>query len=688
MSSTSRQNANYGDMSRSVQQQTIKRFLWLRGNFAYCLTISALIWIVAICYYIEHFIGWNSILALAPSDFAFLLMAVTLPLFALWFVLAYIERNSSLDANAQLFQSYIDSLMYPDDDATHNAKAFASVLQEQMLMLQNEHKAILAQSGQIKTELEGRIADLSDILKVLDTYSAKTLTELNEGIKNLADRCSYVTDRTNNSANRLRECSQDIAQNSDKFLSKLTPLLDELSALSSNIKNNISDNRNYLMTFKDQLGSCADLSQQYVKTMLAQARENTQKIERSFYKTAEEYDSLYKRLDSSISSIEGRVEEQKRLIQNQTQVINHNSDLIGNKLSKYGKTVSAELDKLVKNSVELEKMTKKQISVLKAVNSEASLSINHISSTFDDKKAEIERRCEHAVNSVQNVIVAVNKETDKLVSFANLTQLKNNDLQKISEAVVDKIGDISAKLVLKTDTLKDKAVEVIDKFTQASELISSNTEKLNTSSNLIVDNSKQGVKLLEEQNFFLTNAINNIDTINEKLNKLRLDISRTSTDFTQTITAYEKQIDLVSQLTKPNEKIEPAEPEIDREKLVTLTNGINRVLYNSGVNSEKLYAKQDIFALWDSYLNGQQSAFVDVLSHSLSHKSTLAIRKAFDDNAEFHNQVIRYLFLVDLIIKEMLNSSGTQRDELVNLSVNLSLDKVYFVLVKALNSAE
>ena len=362
--------------------------------------------------------------------------------------------------------------------------------------------------------------------------------------------------------------------------------------------------------------------------------------------------------------------------------------MIGNKLSKYGKTVSAELDKLVKNSVELEKMTKKQISVLKAVNSEASLSINHISSTFDDKKAEIERRCEHAVNSVQNVIVAVNKETDKLVSFANLTQLKNNDLQKISEAVVDKIGDISAKLVLKTDTLKDKAVEVIDKFTQASELISSNTEKLNTSSNLIVDNSKQGVKLLEEQNFFLTNAINNIDTINEKLNKLRLDISRTSTDFTQTITAYEKQIDLVSQLTKPNEKIEPAEPEIDREKLVTLTNGINRVLYNSGVNSEKLYAKQDIFALWDSYLNGQQSAFVDVLSHSLSHKSTLAIRKAFDDNAEFHNQVIRYLFLVDLIIKEMLNSSGTQRDELVNLSVNLSLDKVYFVLVKALNSAE
>ena len=134
--------------------------------------------------------------------------------------------------------------------------------------------------------------------------------------------------------------------------------------------------------------------------------------------------------------------------------------------------------------------------------------------------------------------------------------------------------------------------------------------------------------------------------------------------------------------------VNPEEPVYDREKLITSAKNINRVLRNIGVNPEKLYEKQDIFGLWEAYLAGKQSAFTEVLLRSLTHKSTAAIRKAFDDNSDFHNQVIRYLFLMDMVIKDMLNSEAATRDELINFSVNQSLDKVYFVLVKALNSAE
>ena len=323
-----------------MQQQTLKRFLWLKGNFAYCLLISALIWGVAICYYIEHFIGWNNILALSPKDFSSFIFAVSVPLFLLWFVLAYIERSSSLDANTQLFQMYINSLMYPDEDASQNAKALAAAMREQVKTLQTESRTVLSQSGQIKADLELRINELSSLLKTLDNYSAQTLTALNDNIKDLANRCQYITDKTQNSANQLKECTADITHNSDRYLSKLTPIVDEISALSSNIKSNIADNKGYLSTIKSQLVTCADLTQNYVKDMLLKSDENTRKVERSFYKTAEEYDSLYKKLDRSISAIEGRVEEQKRVIHNQTQVINHNSDILNNQLSKYGKTVS------------------------------------------------------------------------------------------------------------------------------------------------------------------------------------------------------------------------------------------------------------------------------------------------------------------------------------------------------------
>ncbi len=676
------------DITSAMQQQTLKRFLWLKGNFAYCLLISALIWVVAICYYIEHFIGWNSILALSPTDFSSFVLAVTIPLFLLWFVLAYIERSSSLDANTQLFQMYINSLMYPDEDASQNAKALAAAMREQVKTLQTESRAVISQSGQVKADLELRISELSNLLKALDNYSAQTLTALNDNVKDLANRCQYITDKTQNSANQLKECTTDITHNSDRFLSKLTPIVDEISALSSNIKSNIADNKGYLSTIKSQLVTCADLTQNYVKDMLLKTDENTRKVERSFYKTAEEYDALYKKLDRSISAIEGRVEEQKRVIHNQTQVINHNSDILNNQLSKYGKTVSEELDKLVKNSVDLEKLTKKQISTLKAVNHETGIAIQGIGDTFDEKRLEIERRSETAVNSMQNVVVALNRETDKLVAFTNLTQAKNHDLQNIAETIVDKIGDISSKLVLKADTLKDKAVEVIDKFTEASELINRSTDKINNSSKLMVSKSEQGVKLLEEQNFYITNTLSNMDTFKEKLTKIHSEITKATTGISQSLSQYESQIDNNEHFNKALEKVDLPEQEFDREKLISAAKVINRVLRNVGVNPEKLFDKQDMFDLWTNYLNGQKSSFVDTLSQTLIHKKTVSIRKAFDDNADFHNQVIRYLFLMDNMIKDMLNSTGVNRDEMVNLSVNQSLDKIYFILVKALNSSD
>ena len=66
----------------------------------------------------------------------------------------------------------------------------------------------------------------------------------------------------------------------------------------------------------------------------------------------------------------------------------------------------------------------------------------------------------------------------------------------------------------------------------------------------------------------------------------------------------------------------------------------------------------------------------------------MAIRKSFDDNADFHNLAIRYLFLMDMLIKELSNPLQSDRDNLLNLSVNYALDKVYFILIKALNNAD
>ena len=55
---------------------------------------------------------------------------------------------------------------------------------------------------------------------------------------------------------------------------------------------------------------------------------------------------------------------------------------------------------------------------------------------------------------------------------------------------------------------------------------------------------------------------------------------------------------------------------------------------------------------------------------------------------EFHNLVIKYLFAMETLIKEANNPTSMSRDEILNMCVKNSLDKIYFTLIKALNSAE
>ena len=115
---------------------------------------------------------------------------------------------------------------------------------------------------------------------------------------------------------------------------------------------------------------------------------------------------------------------------------------------------------------------------------------------------------------------------------------------------------------------------------------------------------------------------------------------------------------------------------------------INKILNNLNINIEQFYTGYDMFDLWEEYLSGKSNAFTEILTSSLSKKQLMVIRKSFDDNAEFHSLVVKYLFAMELLIKEAINPTTMKRNEILNLSVTSSLDKIYFVLVKALNSAE
>ena len=135
-------------------------------------------------------------------------------------------------------------------------------------------------------------------------------------------------------------------------------------------------------------------------------------------------------------------------------------------------------------------------------------------------------------------------------------------------------------------------------------------------------------------------------------------------------------------------KFVPSSPEVDKNNLIKLSKSINKILTDQNIVVNKFFIGSDMFDLWDEYLKGNNSIFIDTLKPSLTRKNLMTIRKLFDDNTEFHNVVIKFLFAMEGLLKEINAPKQMSKNELLNLTVNSSLDKIYFTLIKALNSAE
>ncbi len=670
------QNTNITKNQINIEEnKQLSSYLWITKNFTYILTLITCIWCGLIYLYIESFIGIANIFTLEPIDFSAFLFASTIPLFLLWYILAYIKRSSGLDTNAKLFCTYIDGLLYPNDDATKNAKAFSFVLQEQIKQMQTQSTKVIKHSINIKNQLDDRITSFSETLKLLETFSTQTLKELEISVNNIVDKCEYTTQKTTASIENMNSCSDDITQNTDSFLNKLSPILNEISAISSNVRNNINENKQTLSEIKNQLSNCNEITQENFNQLLDKSKENAAILETSFYKTAEECEVIYKKIDTSISSIEGRIEEQKQIINSQTQLVEFNSEQLNDKIIKFGSTIANEFEKLVRNSSELEEITTNQIKTLKSINMETDKTINNIGFSLDDKRISIEQSSKKAVSSTQNVIEAITIEIDKLNNFYNLTQTKNIDLQNMTETIVDKISDISHRMSIKTDELKNNAVGVIDKFIEASEVINQNVETITSSSDQITNTSKDSFERFEQQRLAITSTLANIDKMKDKLDEINIKIKNTNENIDTNIQEIENSIEL-------NESI------FSIEQITSIATDLNKTLNNIGVLVDKQYQGKDMYDLWENLLSGKTDVFYTAITKSLTKKNIIAIRKTFDNNTTFHSQVVKYLFLMDLMIKEISNSTTEQRNELINISVKSSFDKIYYILLKVINNVE
>ena len=248
-------SANTPELS---EENTKKK--WLDNNIQRLMIWVSLIWFGLVIIYISQFFGWSNLFLMMPDEFGGFIAGVTLPLAIIWLVIAYIDRGASFKNEAKLLRSYMNSLIYPEEGSAETAKAMADAIRSQIIELQEVTKLATEQTEKIKNELSDRVDDFATLVKVLDNYSSKTISELTDGVKTLVNNFDYVAEKAITSTETLQSkiheftgSGEQIRSSVDNIFEMLLPRIQELKASSSLIKNINDENYSKMLQANDML---------------------------------------------------------------------------------------------------------------------------------------------------------------------------------------------------------------------------------------------------------------------------------------------------------------------------------------------------------------------------------------------------------------------------------------------------
>ncbi|MBE6452362.1 MAG: hypothetical protein E7012_02600 [Alphaproteobacteria bacterium] len=535
------------------------------------------------------------------------------------------------------------------------------------------------------------IEDVSSNLQkhALD-FSAGTKKLNEEGrlaVENMKDNCSQLTkteENLNQAASNISKLMNEHIKNIDIAVTKASNQHQEINKMLSVQTNNLTESANTLAT-QSRLAE-ASLAQQYkylsdTTTSVAQKikeindnfKSNTDSIFDTTTKLAYEFDVLGDRLIKAGEDINKTSKTSMKSLDQVNLALSQHSD---------------DLDSTVKHSVEKIGSVfgeyEKYISGFNTVTAETStgvIEINSLISSQRDKMVQISEDTRKLVDCFNTVLSdtsnqlsnRANQAYDKVKGLGN--DLKNLGLQmeeaaKVSAAHMLNSGD---KLRASVAEIAANAERVSNDILNSGEVfLKQSTALVATTDDTITKVNKAMGTLLEASKDFslsgdsvIKNALRFNDIIGSQIKELN-EHTRKADDTLSSLTTMYQGIQIEGFLKQAGSII---------EKLESLSVDINRV-----------FNPKDEDDLWKKFYNGDTGVFVRYLSKNITKTQVSVVRKAFEDNTDFRNQINAYLAEFELLI----NSAKTHEHSGLLLSVITGADigKLYYVLAKIMDKLE
>ena len=501
---------------------------WFSNGLHRFIIVFSVMWFAIVAIYITSFFGWDNLFSMLPNEFSGFMAGITLPLAIVWVIMAYIDRGNSYKNETRMLRDSLSQIIFPDSDGSAATKMIAEAIKSQVSELKEVTRDVCAQSDVIKRDLTERVDDLKQLAEALDKYSSQTMSELNKEIQKLVDNFIYVADKATTTTADFRVNTLQMKEDSEKLVNILTPMVNQMVTAAERVKEVVDVNNENIAHAQEQLNTYSETSQLAIGKIIESWSERGENLEKTFLRTSENCEELFRRLDSGISHIESSIIEQKQVVETQSALIEKNSGYLDNKLGEYGKLISLEVEAMINRSGTLESNIQTQLKTMRETSAQVSEAFSRLGKDIASKRQILESESLQVVNNINMTVNSLGEEMKHLHDFYEKTKDKNSDFSSVFNMVSAGLKEIEESLAKNIGELQDKTSVILADFHKVNDTVTDNVVRINNSvsdnvakliesSNAMSEQSKVNADLLVQQDTFIKKAMDKLENVSAKL---------------------------------------------------------------------------------------------------------------------------------------------------------------------------
>lgn len=670
---------------------------WFASSLHRFIIVFSVIWFGIVAVYISKFFGWDKLFSMLPNEFSGFMAAITLPLAIIWVIMAFIDRGSNFKNETRMLRDSLNRVIFSDSNGSEASKMIANAIKEQVTELKEATRDVYAQSEVIKRDLTDRVAELKDLAEALDTYSSQTMQALSEEIQKMVENFSFVADKASTTTADFRVNTMQMREDSEKLVNLMTPMVNEMVMAAERVKEVVNVNNENIAKAQEQLNQYSESSQLAIGKMIESWAVKGENLEKTYLRASENCEELFRRLDSGISHIENSIQEQRRVVETQSGLIDKNSAYLDNKLGEYGRLISLEVEAMVERSGTLERNIQAQIKSIRNTSEQVAAAFSQLGEDVTTKRKMLESESAQIVDTVNSTVSHLGEEMRRMQEFYGNAQIKNNEFGQAFAMVSQNLHEMEGDLARNVNDFNNKAADVFSRFDEVSQRVNGSIGKMMERADVMTAQSKENAELLTAQDEFLSKTIGGLKQISANIAELNARLNKTGGDIGTTLTKYERKMTSFGKLV--NEHLEnlqlgfqKTEQQVDAFNQKFKSASVDVFMRNSediineletiSIDINTIFNKDKDEELWKKYYAGDRTAFARYLAKNMTKKQISAIQKDYEEKSEFR-------ILVDKYIDDFNNLVSTARDSeragtFLALISGSDIGKVYYILARAL----